>query len=83
MTDEQLIERIAEILFKEEEIDAWAIYDCLEPLFDRERPKLKKKYESHVKNEEIRVKEQELMELGILMSKLQNELNELKESVKK
>jgi hypothetical protein len=38
MTDEQLIEKIAEILFKEEEIDAWSIYDNLEGLFVRERP---------------------------------------------
>jgi hypothetical protein len=81
MTDEQLIERIAEILFDEEEIDAWGIYDCLEETFTRQRPDLKKKYETFVKNEEIRVKEQELMELGLLMGKLQNELNQLKESV--
>ena len=33
MDSEKLIEQIAEVLFKEEEIDAWSIYDNLEAIF--------------------------------------------------
>ena len=35
MDSEKLIEQIAEVLFKEEEIDAWSIYDNLEAIFER------------------------------------------------
>ena len=68
MTDKQLIEKIAEILFKEEELDCWRIYDNLEALFIDERPTFR----------QILAKEQEVMELGIRLSKAQQELEEIK-----
>lgn len=78
MTDEQLIEKIAEILFKEEEIDAWYIYDNLEVLFINERPEVRKKYLKWQKKEELRAKQQEVIELGIQLAKAQQELEEIK-----
>ena len=78
MTDSQLIEKIAETLFKEEEIDAWSIFDNLEALFIDERPTFRDKYLEWQKNEELRAKEQEVMELEIRLAKAQQELEELK-----
>lgn len=78
MTDEQLIEKIAEILFKEEEIDCFDIYDNLEALFINERPEVRKKYLEWQKNEELRAKQQEVIELGIRLAKAQQELEEIK-----
>jgi hypothetical protein len=78
MTDEQLIEKVAEILFKEEELDCLYIYDNLEALFIDERPELRKKYLEWQKHEELRAKEQEVMELGFRLAKAQRELEEIK-----
>jgi len=78
MTDEQLIEKIAEILFKVEEIDVWGIYDDLEGLFLRERPAIRDKYLEWQKNEELRAKEQEVMELTIRLAKAERELEKIK-----
>ena len=78
MTDEQLIEKIAEILFKEEEVDCFDVYDNLESLFIKQRPDLRDKYLEWQKNEELRVKEQEVMELAIRLTKAQRELEEIK-----
>ena len=59
MTDEQLIEKIAEILFNQDfnKIDAWEIYDSVESIFMTHRPKLREKYLNWAKNEELRLKE--------------------------
>lgn len=78
MTDEQLIEKVAEILFKEEDLDAWSIFDNLEALFIDERPTFRDKYLEWQKNEELRAKEQEVLELGIRLAKAQQELEEIK-----
>lgn len=78
MTDEQLIEKVAEILFKEEDIDTWSIFDNLEALFIDERPTFRDKYLEWQKNEELRAKEQEVLELGIRLAKAQQELEEIK-----
>lgn len=78
MTDEQLIEKVAEILFKEEEIDAWIIYDNLEALFVRERPAIRDKYLEWQKIEELRAKEQEVMELSIRLANAERELEKIK-----
>ena len=78
MTDSQLIEKIAETLFKEEEIDAWSIFDNLEALFIDERPTFRDKYLEWQKSEELRAKEHEVLELGIRLAKAQQELEELK-----
>ena len=77
MTDSQLIEKIAETLFKEEEIDAWSIFDNLEALFIDERPTFRDKYLEWQKNEELRAKEQEVMELEIRLAKAQQELEHI------
>ena len=78
MTDEQLIEKIAEILFKEGELDCFDVYDNLESLFIEARPEIRKKYLEWQKNEELRAKEQEVMELAIRLAKAQRELEEIK-----
>jgi predicted protein tyrosine phosphatase len=78
LADKQLIEKVAEILFKEEEIDCLDIYDNLEALFINERPEVRKKHLEWQKNEELRAKEQEVLELGIRLSKAQRELEEIK-----
>jgi hypothetical protein len=78
MTDTQLIEKVAEILFKEEELDVLDIYDNLEALFINERPEVRKKYLEWQKGEELRAKEQEVMELGIRLAKAQRELEKIK-----
>ena len=78
MTDEQLIEKIAEILFKEEKIDCLGIYDNLEALFFEERPEVRLNYLEEYKKEELRTKEQEVMKLRIQLTKAQRELEEIK-----
>jgi hypothetical protein len=78
LADKQLIEKVAEILFKEEEIDYLDIYDNLEALFINERPAVRKKHLEWQKNEELRAKQQEIIELSIRLSKAEQELKEIK-----
>ena len=80
MDSEKLIEQIAEVLFKEEEIEAWSIYDNLEAIFERERPNLVKEYKAWAKNEEIRQKEQEIMELSFKLSAVKEQLETIKKN---
>ena len=79
MNDQDLIEKIAEIMFKtpEELLDCFDAYDAIYLLFTEERNELKEKYLNWAKNEEIRAKEQEIMELGIRLAKAQSELKEI------
>jgi predicted protein tyrosine phosphatase len=78
LADQQLIKKVAEILFKEEEIDCLDIYDNLEALFINERPEVRKKHLEWQKNEELRAKQQEIIELSIRLSKAEQELKEIK-----
>ena len=51
MTDAQIIEKTAQILFtcdENGEIDAWKVYDKLEALFAVHRLEIKQKYESSI-----------------------------------
>jgi hypothetical protein len=79
MTDEQLIERVAEILFKHEEIDAWCIYDALEDLFEKERLELKNKYERMIKDNELRKRQEKIDELKEEIKKLEEGMQIIRE----
>ena len=74
MTDPQLIERIAEILFKHEEIDAWCIYDALEDLFKKERLELKTKYDKMLRDKELQERQEKI-------DKLKEEIKKLEEGM--
>lgn len=74
MTDEQLIEKIAELLFNHEEIDAWSIYDSLEDLFKKERLQMKIKYDEVFREQEIR-------ERNMKIQILKNQISELEEEI--
>jgi hypothetical protein len=78
LADKQLIEKVAEILFKEEELDVFDIYDNLESLFINERPGIRDKYLEWQKNEELRAKEQEVISLQTKLSQAQRELEKIK-----
>jgi polyhydroxyalkanoate synthesis regulator phasin len=78
MTDEQLIEEIAELLFNHEEIDAWWIYDALEDLFNKERPQLKIKYDEVFQDQEIQERNMKIQILKNQILKLQEEIEMIK-----
>ena len=79
LTDEQLIEKTAEILFKNEEIEAWDIYDSLECLFKAERYEMWDKYDKLSRSDEVRQKEQEVESLKQQLHKLNTEIQLIKE----
>ena len=81
MNDRDLIEKIAEVMFKTPEylFDCFDACEDIDALFRKERFELREKYLNWAKNEEIRVKEQEIMKLGIQLAKAQSELKEIME----
>ena len=80
MENEQLVEKIAEILFKHEEIDCFDVYDSLEAIFARERPNMKSKYENMVQDRELRVREEKIIELNQQIMQLNKEIQLIKEN---
>jgi hypothetical protein len=80
MTDQQLIERIAEILFKREEIEAWYCYDILEDLFKKERPDLKTKYDNMLRDNELRERQAKIDDLKQQILQLDKEMQLIKET---
>jgi polyhydroxyalkanoate synthesis regulator phasin len=74
LTDEELIEKTAEILFKNEEIDAWDIYDSLECLFKAERYEMWDKYYKLLRSDEVREKEEEVKSLERQIQQLNDEI---------
>ena len=79
MTDPQLIERIAEILFKHEEVDCFETYDNLEGLFVRERPELKNKYENMLRDNELKQREEQIEQLRQQIQQLEKETQLIRE----
>ena len=73
LTDEQLIEKTAEILFKNEEIYAWDIYDSLECLFKEERYEMWDKYDKLLKDN-VREKEESVKSLERQIQQLEDEI---------
>ena len=77
----QWLDEIAKILYDcgdDDEIDAWAIYDNLDSLFEKEFPTYKKKYNQSVLKELINQKEYQIILAGNNLERLQKELEELK-----
>lgn len=79
MTDEQLIERIAEILFKHEEIDAWDVYDSLECVFVDNRPNLKTKYDNMLRDNELKERQAKIDDLKQQILQLDKEMQLIRE----
>lgn len=80
MTDEQLIEKIAELLFNHEEIDAWSIYDSLEDLFRKERLQMKIKYDEVFREQEIRERNMKIQILKNQILELEKEIEVITEN---
>jgi len=80
MTDQQLIEQIAEILFKDRELDVWLTCDTLEGLFARERPDLKNKYQNMLRDNELQQKVEQVNELKQQIQQLEKEMQTIRES---
>lgn len=80
MENEQLVDKIAEILFKHEEIDCFEVYDSLEALFSRERPNLKSKYENMVRDRELRGRQEMVDSLKTQILQLEKEMQLIKET---
>lgn len=76
----QWLDEIAKILYdsEDDEIDAWAIYDDLDSLFEKQFPEYKKKYNQSAVKELIRQKEHQIIQVGINLENLQKELEGLK-----
>jgi hypothetical protein len=79
MTDEQLIERIAEILFKDRKLNVWQVCDTLEDLFKKERLNLKVKYENMIRDNELRKRQEKIDELKEEIEKLEKGMQLIKE----
>ena len=82
LTDEQLIEKTAEILFKNEEIEAWDIYESLECLFKAERYEMWDKYDKLFRNNEVREKEEEVKSLERQIQQLNYEIELIRGALK-
>lgn len=77
MTDAEIVEKTAQLLFtsdENDEIDPWKIYDKLEALFAIHRLSLKQKYESSLTQQIIKEKEQKIQELKSQLTYLEEDL---------
>lgn len=77
MTDAEIVEKTAQLLFtsdENDEIDPWKIYDKLEALFAIHRLSLKQKYESSLTKQIIKEKEQKIQELKSQLTYLEEDL---------
>jgi len=80
MTDQQLIEQIAEILFKDRELNVWLTCDTLEGLFARERPDLKTKYDTMIQDNELKERQAKIDDLKQQIQQLEEEMQFIKKN---